>query len=286
LVQIRGMRWLAMIVVVASATAGAAPASNPAFAGVGLQDMPPMGCLVGNLINGAPAKDAGVHLNDLILAVDGVPLVGATQTPPCSVFQSLVTSHSPGDTIRLDVRRGMDSMAIKVTLSTRAEVLHRRYSGKPLASTSVPDADDPRRTYDFGELSGHVTLIGFFHADACTGCAALFDHVRDELRERLHDDAPEMLAVTMPTRAQQLQQPQPQTSPRKLFASSVALAVAPADGALDVELLEADRVVFMIVDARGIVRFVSPLAPGADDSDAALDEVLAAAEQLARPLRR
>jgi hypothetical protein len=280
------MRWLAMLVLVVSATATAAPTSNPAFAGVGLQDMPPMGCLVGNVINGAPAKDAGVHLNDLILAVDGVPLVGATQTPPCSVFQALVTSHSPGDTIRLDIRRGMDSLAIKVTLSTRAEVLHRRYAGKPLASTTLLDADDPRRTYDVGELGGHVTLIGFFHADACTGCAALFDRVRDELRDRLHGDAPDVLAVTMPTRAQQLQQPQPQTSPRKLFASGVALAVAPADGALDVELLEADRVVFMIVDARGIVRFVSPVAPGADDCDAAVDEVLAAAEQLARPLRR
>lgn len=285
LVQIRGMRWLALVFVVASSAASAAPASNPAFAGVGLQDMPPMGCLVGNLISGAPAKDAGVHLNDLILAVDGVPLVGATQTPPCTVFQQLVTSHSPGDTIRLDLRRGMDSRAIKVTLSSRAEVLHKRYAGKPLGSAPLPDADDPRRTYDFGDLTGHVTVIGFFHADACLGCAAVFDRVHDELRERIHDDAPDVLAVTLQTRSQ-LAQGQPQTPPRKVFASSVALALAPADGAFDSELLEADRIVFMIVDSRGIVRFVSTIAPGADDVDAALDEVLAAAEQLARPLRR
>ena len=274
-----------MVVLVASSAVSAAPASNPAFAGVGLQDMPMMGCLVYNLINGAPAKEAGVHMNDLILSVDGVPLVGATQVPPCNVFQQLVTSHVPGDTIKLDLRRGMDSVQIKVTLSSRAEVLHRRYAGKALGTASLPDADDPRRTYEFSELTGHVTVIGFFHADACTGCATVFDRLRDDLRDRLHDDAPDVLAVTIQPRSQ-LQQPQQPTSPRKLFASSVALAVAPADGAVDVELLEADRVVFMIVDARGIVRFVSPIAPGADDCDAALDEVLAAAEQLARPLRR
>jgi peroxiredoxin len=285
LVQIRGMRWLAMVVLVASSAVSAAPASNPAFAGVGLQDMPMMGCLVYNLINGAPAKDAGVHMNDLVLSVDGVPLVGATQVPPCTVFQQLVTSHVPGDTIKLDLRRGMDSVQIKVTLSSRAEVLHRRYAGKSLGTASLPDADDPRRTYEFSELTGHVTVIGFFHADACTGCATVFDRLRDELRDRLHDEAPDVLAVTIQPRSQ-LQQPQQPTSPRKLFASSVALAVAPSDGAVDIELLEADRVVFMIVDARGIVRFVSPIAPGADDCDAALDEVLAAAEQLARPLRR
>jgi hypothetical protein len=286
LVQIRGMRWLAMLVLVASSTASAAPASNPAFAGVGLQDMPPMGCLVFNLINGAPAKDAGVHTNDLILAVDGTPLVGATQVAPCTLFQQLITAHAAGDTVKFDVRRGMDSLTIKVTLSSRAEVLHKRYAGKALPSGALPDADDPRRTYDFTDLDGHVTLIGFFHVDACIGCATVFDRVRDDLRERLHGDAPDVLAVTLPTHISSLQAPpQPPVQPRKLFASSVKLAVAPAD-AVDGELLEADRVVFMIVDSRGIVRFVSPIAPGADDCDAALDEVLAAAEQLARPSRR
>jgi peroxiredoxin len=282
------MRWLAMLVLVASTTVSAAPGSNPAFAGVGLNDMPPMGCLVYTLVNGAPAKDAGVHLNDLILSVDGVSLVGATKVPPCTAFQQLIASHVPGDTVKLDLRRGMDSLQIKVTLSSRAEVLHKRFAGKALPAGAMPDADDERRTYDFSDLDGHVTVVGFFHAEACTGCATLFDRVRDELRERIRDGAPDVLAVTLPTRARQLQaQPAaPRTPARKLFASSVALAVAPVDGPVDLELLEADRVVFMIVDARGIVRFVSTIAPGADDCDAALDEVFAAAEQLARPLRR
>ena len=38
----------------------------------------------------------------------------------------------------------------------------------------------------------------------------------------------------------------------------------------------------MVVDCRGIVQFVAPIAPDSDDLDAALDELLAAAEQAAR----
>ena len=39
------------------------------------------------------------------------------------------------------------------------------------------------------------------------------------------------------------------------------------------------RVSFMVIDCRGVVRFVAPIAPDADDLDAALDDILAAVEQ-------
>ena len=57
------------------------------------------------------------------------------------------------------------------------------------------------------------------------------------------------------------------------------VATAPEDTVLDSELLEPDRVEFLILDAQGIVRFVSPIAPDSDDLDAAIDEVLASCEQ-------
>ena len=47
----------------------------------------------------------------------------------------------------------------------------------------------------------------------------------------------------------------------------------------DLTLKENDRIQVMIVDCRGIVRFVAPVAPDADDLEAAIDEILAAAEQ-------
>ena len=274
--QIRGMRWLAMLVLVASTTASAAPASNPAFVGIRMNDAG-IGCQVADLVAGGPAKEAGVRPFDVIIAIDGAPLASQPATiGPCNVLISQITSHAPGDTIKLDIRRGFDPVAIKVTLSTRAEVLHRRLVGHSLGSSALSDADDPRRTYDLA--SGHVTVLGWFRGEACSGCSLLFDKVHDQLRERLHgEDLPDVLAVSPEDKPQQGSAPA-----KRSFTASVPLALAPADALLDGELLEADRVLFIIVDCQGVVRFVAPIAPDSDDADAALDEVLAAAEQLSR----
>ena len=275
IVQSRGMRWLALLVVVASSAATASPASNPAFVGIRMGDMG-VGCQVADLVTGGPAKEAGVRPLDLIIAIDGVPLASQPATVgPCNVLIAQITGHAPGDTIKLDIRRGIDPVAIKVTLSTRAEVLHRRLVGHTLGAVTLADADDPRRTYDV-ESSGHVSVLGWFHAESCSGCSLLFDKVHDQLRERLHgEDLPDVIAVTPATKEKGASQ-------KKSFTASVPLALAPEGALLDGELLEADRVLFVIVDGQGVVRFVAPLAPDSDDADAALDEVLAAAEQLSR----
>ena len=39
------------------------------------------------------------------------------------------------------------------------------------------------------------------------------------------------------------------------------------------------RVHLAVIDCQGVVRFVAPLWPGADDEDAVYDEVVAAVEQ-------
>jgi hypothetical protein len=275
MVQIRGMRWLALSFLVVSATASAGPASNPAFVGIRMGDVPG-GCQVGDLVAGGPAKEAGVRQFDLITAIDGVQLASQPATiGSCNVLVATITSHAPGDTIQLDIRRGFDPISIKVTLSTRAEVLHRRLVGHSLGSVALSDADDPRRTYDLA--SGHVTVLGWFRADSCSGCSLLFDKVHDRLRERLHgEDMPDVLAATPADKPKQGASPI-----KKSFTASVPLALAPPD-AFDDELLEADRVLFVILDCHGVARFVAPIAPDSDDADAALDEVLAAAEQLSR----
>src|SRR6185312_15459740 len=128
---------------------------------------------------------AGVRKFDVVVAIDNVQLASQPATiGPCTVLAAEITRHAPGDTIALDIRRGFDPIVVKVTLSTRAEVLHRRLVGHALATTSLTDADDARRSYDLA--SGHVTVLGWFRADACSGCSLVFDKVRDQLRERLH----------------------------------------------------------------------------------------------------
>jgi hypothetical protein len=59
----------------------------------------------------------------------------------------------------------------------------------------------------------------------------------------------------------------------------VALAVADMDLFEHLALKDSERISFMVIDCRGVVRFVAPIAPEADDLDAALDDILAAAEQ-------
>jgi len=261
------MRWLAVLAL-AAGTASAEPrASNPAFIGIKMQPMK-FGCAIDDVVNGGPAKDAGVRARDVILSIDDVPLAGSNA---CDTLLQKITGHAPGDTVRLELRRAMDVVKLKVTLSTRAEVLHHRFVGHRFGSATLVDADDPRTTYDLDDLRGHVTVLGWFHADTCVNCGSVFDRVRDGLRERLHDDMPTLLAVTPTLKDDKLL--------RKVFSSSVKLATAPEDAVLDGELLEPDRIQFLILDAQGIVRFVSPIAPDSDDLDAALDEVLAACEQ-------
>lgn len=262
------MRWLAVLAL-AAGTASAEPrASNPAFIGIKMNPMG-FGCQVADVVAGGPAKDSGVRPLDIILTIDDVPLAGGNA---CDTLLQKITGHAPGDTVRLELRRAMDNVKLKVTLSTRAEVMHQRFVGHRLAFSTLADADDPRTTYDLDDLRGKVTVLGWFHADTCVNCGSVFDRVRDGLRERLHgEEQPTLLAVT-PT-------PKDEKLLRKMFSSSVKLATAPEDTVLDPELLEPDRVQFLILDANGIVRFVSPIAPDSDDVDAAIDEVLASCEQ-------
>ena len=67
---------------------------------------------------------------------------------------------------------------------------------------------------------------------------------------------------------------------RKEFTSGIALAATDEDTLDELAFEDADHFIyFMVIDARGVVRFVTPVAPDADDLDAAIDEVLAAAVQ-------
>ncbi len=235
-----------------------------------MQDAPP-GCAVTNVTQGSAADDAGLRLGDLIIAMDGAP------TGDCNALKAHILAHAFGDTIRLDLRRGIGRMVIQPILTTRAEVLHRQFVGRTLDSTDVRDGDNGA-SYDLGDQRGPL-VIGWFDIHRCAGCAAVFDRLDTRLRARLRDGAPRLLAVTA--------YGDDISALRKAFASSVPIALADSDNpALVLAHEDGERVYFMVVDNRGTVRFVTPIVPDADDIDAALDEVLAAAEQAEHARRR
>ena len=262
------MRWLGVLVAVSVApAANAGSASDPAFLGIGMVNATP-GCAVDSIMQSSAAEDAGLRIGDVIIAIDGAP------TPACDPLRAAITAHMLGDTIRLDLHRGFGRMVVKATLTSRSEVLHRRFVGRALEGVDSEDGSG----FD-GELRGRTMLIGWFDLPRCAGCAAVFDRLDTRLRARLGEAAPRLLAMASAPadRAAAL---------RKSFTASVPLTITDDNAYTQFVQRDNERVEVMVIDSRGTVRFATPIAPDDDDLDAALDEVIAAAEQAEHTRRR
>lgn len=263
------MRWLAGIALcVATATADAAPASDPAFLGIGMQDTP-AGCRITTITPGSPARDAGLHYGDLVVAIEDLRLSGAR---PCDTLVARIADHRSGDKIVLGLQRGREIATARATLTSRGEMLSRRLVGESIGRTDLLDVDDDQVSYDLSRR-GQARVIGWFTLASCTGCARTFDRIADRISGRFkdRDAAPSVLAVTAPVGDL--------SSYRKTFSTGVPLAVADDEVFDMLAMKDPQRITFMVIDCRGVVRYVAPVAPESDDVDAAIDEVLAAAEQ-------
>ena len=265
--------------MVLTTTASAAPKSDPAFLGISM-DPTPIGCSIGGITNDSPAEDAGIRFGDIVTAIDGVTIPGGGTA--CQVLANEIAARKPGERVKLDIRRGANSVVINASLSTRSDILHRRLVGKQMVSTELVDFDHDDREIDLADPRGQTSVVGWFNLRRCVGCSAVFDRVADGIKKRLADARPTVIAVTSKGDpfAQGLQQtPDSLRTLRKSFTSSVPIVMAEPTEFDDLAFKDSDRVSFMVIDCRGVVRFVAPIAPGSDDIEAAVDEVLAATEQ-------
>jgi hypothetical protein len=295
--QSSGVRFLGsiLVLVLAASSAIAAPSnqSNPAFLGIAMQDFAG-GCLITNTTKCSPAEDAGIRVDDIVVGMDGQPLVDNTVTPTvrratCDILRDRIMAHTPGDVATFEVRRGGKATTIKLTLSTRADVQHRCFVGQALPDLETVDIDNPSRDVDLGELRGKTTVLAWFRLNRCVGCGTVIDKVADGVRDRIKDATPSIIGITTdgvvdpqlvtggPGRSRVVSSP---AFPKRAhFGSTLPLLVAAEEDFKDYTLQENERVQMMVVDCRGVIRFVSLLAPGSEDLDAAVDEVLAAVEQ-------
>ncbi|HEU4754740.1 MAG TPA: trypsin-like peptidase domain-containing protein, partial [Armatimonadota bacterium] len=69
------------------------------------------GAAVAEVTAGSPAEKAGLRAEDIITAVDGQALTGAGD------LRRILREHKPGDTVALSVRRGEETLNVRVTLS-------------------------------------------------------------------------------------------------------------------------------------------------------------------------
>jgi S1-C subfamily serine protease len=77
------------------------------------------GVLVGKVMRNSGARKAGLEPGDLIVAIDGQPVVEKRD------LQRVVSGHDAGEVIKLKVERGSEMISLKVKLGHRSEVFDR-----------------------------------------------------------------------------------------------------------------------------------------------------------------
>lgn len=267
-----------MLCVVAStavaSTAVASPrSSNPAFLGIQMIDASggrgP--CVIEGATRDGPAEAAGLRSGDRVLAVDGKPIAN------CSALLDEITAHAPGETVEIKVDRLGRALAIKAQLTTRDALLHHMI-GKPMVATDLVGVEDGE-TYDLSALHGQMAIVGLYNP-ACVDCASLFGKFLDWARDRSRRGQPPLVLAVCPGA-------EPTHDLRALQKSlDVPLAVGELSSggfggspfARDMLISDRDRLGVIVIDGRGTVQYLGPVAPNGDDTEAVLDEVFAAAE--------
>jgi hypothetical protein len=272
--QILGVRRIGLMLCVVASTAVASPrASNPAFLGIQMYDAGGRGpCTIEGATRDGPAEAAGLRSNDRVIAVDGKPIAN------CSALLDEITAHAPGETVEVKVERLGRALVVKAQLTTRDALLHHMI-GKPMMATDLVGVDDGE-TYDLSALHGQMAIVGLYNP-ACADCASLFGKFLDWARDRSRRDGPPSLVLAVCPAAE------PTHDLRALQKSlDVPLAVGEfspggfggSPFARDMLISDRDRLGVIVIDGRGIVQYLGPVAPNSDDTEAVLDEVFAAAE--------
>lgn len=276
------MRWVGLVCCFVASAAVAGPrTSNPAFLGIQMLDMgggrgP---CVIDAATRESPAEAAGLRNGDLVLSLDGKAIGN------CAGLLDEITAHLPGDTVAVKVQRLSTAVVARITLTTRDAML-RRVIGRPMVETRFTGVDDATE-YDLSAQAGRVAIVGLYNPQ-CADCAPLFTRFADWARDQVRKGRPRPLVLAVATgdvvrdgKAMQRQ-------------LDVPLAVGEFGSGPDVEgspfgrdlvIADRERLGMIVIDGRGIVQYIGPLAPNSDDMEAVLDELFAAADQASRRAR-
>nr|MBC7245456.1 PDZ domain-containing protein [Chloroflexota bacterium] len=81
------------------------------------------GALVTKVVDGSPADQAGIHVGDVIIAVDGKRVEGE------NTLGQIIRSYRPGDGIEITLWRGGRERSVKVKLGTHPDEADLPYLG-------------------------------------------------------------------------------------------------------------------------------------------------------------
>ncbi|MGE3459280.1 MAG: PDZ domain-containing protein [Kofleriaceae bacterium] len=277
------MRLALSLAVVASLSSSAsAEPSNPAFLGIGMHDQ--MGqapgasavvgpCIIDETTAGSGAKQAGLLPGDILQNIDGISVSN------CDAVLQVVQSHEPGDPIRIGViRYGRQSLMIEARLISRAEILRRRFGDQPIAPIELVGVQGEKR-YDLRDLRGRTAIVGWYDASRCDGCSQVFRRIASWVRGQSTKSGSSMIALA--ATAADLDSPDQLKKLRSVELDVPLTAVEPITFET-LTIRDIKRIHFMVIDRFGIVRYIAPVFPNGDDTEAVLDELFAAAEQASR----
>jgi membrane-associated protease RseP (regulator of RpoE activity) len=276
-------KLLGLVAVLVASPAAANESSNPAFLGVGMHDMagaPGMGpCVIDTVTKDSGAHLAGIRPNDILVSID------TTSIANCDALVLAIQQHEPGVNVKIEVKRSGLPVTLEALLPSRADVLRKRFVGKPMPlQTSDGHPIKLVRVDDqsVGDLAsrGKTTVIGWFDQTRCAGCASAFATIQQWVKSKGSKNTITVLGVTgaqnksVPETVQDLKQVQ--------RSFDVPLLVADSETFGDLSITDIKRIHFLVIDSRGIVCYATPLKPDADDKDAVLGELYAATENAAR----
>jgi hypothetical protein len=116
-------------------------------------------------------------------------------------------------------------------------------------------------------------VVAWFDAEKCADCDVAVRRVVSALDQRRADATRAQVVAVAAGRLDR------NVRDRLATKLGVPLALADRSTFANLTLEERERTYFMVVDRRGIVRFVTPIAAAGDDVDTEIDEVVAAADQ-------
>jgi len=271
------MRFLGVVTMLAlAAPAMASPKSDPAFLGVGM-DYSPGQCRITSVVPGSGADAAGLRTNDTIAAINGTRIescIPQTTVTGANLLDT-IASFDRGEWVTMDVvdTRGQPRI-VKVQLPSRGEIIQRRFAGKRLDRVDLVTAADPTKRFELGDLRDRSAIVGWF-APACTDCAYVFG----KLASHDHAARPATLSLAISTLTPASFEQRAADAQRLQKTIAVPLALTDQQTFADLLVTDDTRIVFMVLDCRGVVQHVVPVVPNSDDVDAALDELYAAADQ-------
>ena len=105
------------------------------------------GGLIGGVLDGQPAATAGLQPGDVVVSMDGRPVIGGTQ------LRNYVANRPPGTTVKMEVNRGGKIRRIEVTLKERTDAAMAMFNpAMTLGATMVPVTPKSAREYGYEGL--------------------------------------------------------------------------------------------------------------------------------------